>query len=128
MGKLTVGSNPTPSARRDEAPNRSPGSGFRRATGTGAQGDRRSGYVGPVDDADAMHLALEQARLASERRAAETGALLGGEFSGHMFFGERWYGFDDGLYSAARLLEILANRSESPSDVLAALPAATWTR
>lgn len=37
----------------------------------------------------------------------ETGALLAGEMSGHIFFGERWYGFDDGLYSAARLLEIL---------------------
>ena len=37
----------------------------------------------------------------------ETGALLGGEFSGHICFGDRWYGFDDALYSAARLLEIL---------------------
>ena len=37
----------------------------------------------------------------------ETGALLGGEFSGHICFSERWYGFDDALYSAARLLEIL---------------------
>jgi len=52
----------------------------------------------------------------------ESGAELAGEMSGHFFFQERWYGFDDGLYSAARLLEILANRSESPSDVLAALP------
>ncbi len=41
-------------------------------------------------------------------RMKETGALLGGEMSGHLFFKERWYGFDDGLYSAARLLEILA--------------------
>ncbi|WP_404376688.1 phosphomannomutase/phosphoglucomutase [Vreelandella aquamarina] len=41
-------------------------------------------------------------------RMKETGALLGGEMSGHIFFKERWYGFDDGLYSAARLLEILA--------------------
>ena len=38
----------------------------------------------------------------------ETGALLAGEMSGHMFFKERWYGFDDGLYSGARLLEILS--------------------
>ncbi len=37
----------------------------------------------------------------------ETGALLAGEMSGHIFFKERWYGFDDGLYSAARLLEIV---------------------
>ncbi|GHD54839.1 MULTISPECIES: phosphomannomutase/phosphoglucomutase [Halomonadaceae] len=41
-------------------------------------------------------------------RMKETGALLGGEMSGHIFFKERWYGFDDGLYAAARLLEILA--------------------
>ncbi len=41
-------------------------------------------------------------------RMKETDALLGGEMSGHIFFKERWYGFDDGLYSAARLLEILA--------------------
>ena len=38
----------------------------------------------------------------------ETGAPLAGEMSGHMFFKERWYGFDDGLYAAARLLEIVS--------------------
>src|SRR5262249_26803708 len=38
----------------------------------------------------------------------ETGALLAGEMSGHMFFKERWYGFDDGLYAGARLLEYLS--------------------
>ncbi|WP_296281072.1 phosphomannomutase/phosphoglucomutase [Pseudoxanthomonas sp.] len=52
----------------------------------------------------------------------ESGAELAGEMSGHFFFQERWYGFDDGLYSAARLLEILANRAETPSEVLAELP------
>ena len=41
----------------------------------------------------------------------ETGALLAGEFSGHICFGERWYGFDDALYSAARLLEIVGAES-----------------
>jgi phosphomannomutase len=51
----------------------------------------------------------------------ETGAPLAGEMSGHMFFGERWYGFDDGMYTAARLLEILS-RSKDPSAVLNALP------
>ena len=44
-------------------------------------------------------------------RMKETDALLGGEMSGHIFFKERWYGFDDGLYAAARLLEILAQFS-----------------
>lgn len=52
----------------------------------------------------------------------ETGAELAGEMSGHFFFGERWYGFDDGIYAAARLLEILSSRAESPSIVLEALP------
>ncbi|OAZ97210.1 phosphomannomutase/phosphoglucomutase [Halomonas sp. G11] len=42
-------------------------------------------------------------------RMKETGAQLAGEMSGHIFFKERWYGFDDGLYAAARLVEILAN-------------------
>ncbi len=51
----------------------------------------------------------------------ETGAPLAGEMSGHIFFAERWYGFDDGTYTAARLLEILS-RSSDPSAVLDALP------
>lgn len=52
----------------------------------------------------------------------ETGAELAGEMSGHIFFKERWYGFDDGLYSAARMLEILSKRDEIASDVFSALP------
>jgi phosphomannomutase/phosphoglucomutase len=51
----------------------------------------------------------------------ETGALLAGEMSGHVFFKERWYGFDDALYVGARLLEILS-RDADPSAVLKALP------
>ena len=52
----------------------------------------------------------------------ETGALLAGEFSGHICFGERWYGFDDALYSAARLLEILGAESKSVSKLFAEFP------
>ncbi|MBB5863850.1 phosphomannomutase/phosphoglucomutase [Xanthomonas sp. 3058] len=52
----------------------------------------------------------------------ETDAELAGEMSGHFFFKERWYGFDDGIYAAARLLEILAQREETASEVLDALP------
>ena len=52
----------------------------------------------------------------------ETGAELAGEMSGHFFFAERWYGFDDGIYAAARLLEILASAAEYPDEVLRALP------
>jgi phosphomannomutase/phosphoglucomutase len=52
----------------------------------------------------------------------ETGAELAGEMSGHFFFKERWYGFDDGIYAAARLLEILSVLPDTPSATLAALP------
>lgn len=52
----------------------------------------------------------------------ETDAELAGEMSGHFFFKERWYGFDDGIYAAARLLEILAAQPRSPAETLAALP------
>ena len=51
----------------------------------------------------------------------ETGAALAGEMSGHTFFKERWYGFDDGLYAGARLLEILSRHAD-PGAVLDALP------
>jgi phosphomannomutase len=51
----------------------------------------------------------------------ETGAPLAGEMSGHIFFGERWYGFDDAMYTAGRLLEILSRHAD-PSAVLEALP------
>ena len=43
----------------------------------------------------------------------ETGAPLAGEMSGHMFFKERWYGFDDGLYAGARLLEIVSRWADA---------------
>ena len=52
----------------------------------------------------------------------ETGALLAGEMSGHIFFRERWYGFDDGLYTAARLLELLSRDPRPTREIFAALP------
>ena len=51
----------------------------------------------------------------------ESGALLAGEMSGHVFFKERWYGFDDGMYAGARLLECLSKHPD-PSAILNALP------
>lgn len=56
----------------------------------------------------------------------ETGAPLAGEMSGHIFFAERWYGFDDGLYAGARLLELLS-RAPDANPVLHALPKAVST-
>lgn len=55
-------------------------------------------------------------------KLCETAALLAGEMSGHIFFKERWYGFDDGLYAAARLLEIVSKTQESVSQLFRALP------
>ncbi len=52
----------------------------------------------------------------------ETGAAIAGEMSGHIFFKERWYGFDDGVYAGARLIELLAKQDQSPQDIFAALP------
>ncbi len=52
----------------------------------------------------------------------ETEAELAGEMSGHFFFRERWYGFDDGIYAAARLLEILAADDRAPEEVFEELP------
>ena len=52
----------------------------------------------------------------------ETGAALGGEMSGHIFFKERWYGFDDALYTGARLLEILSKTDKTCAEVFSDLP------
>ncbi|MGR8940870.1 MAG: phosphomannomutase/phosphoglucomutase, partial [Gammaproteobacteria bacterium] len=52
----------------------------------------------------------------------ETGAGLAGEMSGHIFFNDRWFGFDDALYTAARLIEILSEDTRTSAEVFAALP------
>lgn len=52
----------------------------------------------------------------------ESDAALGGEMSGHLFFKERWYGFDDALYAAARLCEVLARTDDSADTVFSAIP------
>lgn len=59
-------------------------------------------------------------RIKSKMR--KTGALLGGEFSGHLFIKERWYGFDDAIYAAARLIEILGVDGRPASECFAELP------
>ena len=62
-----------------------------------------------------------------KEKMQETGALLGGEFSGHMFFGERWYGFDDGIYAAGRLAEIISTHGDNLDDAIAKFPATSNT-
>lgn len=55
-------------------------------------------------------------------KMVETGALIGGEYSGHIFIKDRWYGFDDGIYAMARLLEIITLRDQSIDDVFEGFP------
>ena len=57
-----------------------------------------------------------------KKEMKKSGALLAGEMSGHIFFKERWFGFDDGIYSAARLLEILSQESTSAEDLFETFP------
>ncbi|KAF1056268.1 MAG: Phosphomannomutase/phosphoglucomutase [Pseudomonas delhiensis] len=57
-----------------------------------------------------------------KKKMKETGALLAGEMSGHIFFKERWFGFDDGIYSAARLLEIISLDKRDSEHVFSAFP------
>lgn len=57
-----------------------------------------------------------------KKKMKETGALLAGEMSGHIFFKERWFGFDDGIYSAARLLEILSKQQMSAEELFETFP------
>jgi phosphomannomutase len=57
----------------------------------------------------------------AKAKLKETGAPIAGELSGHIFFNERWYGFDDAMYTAGRMLEILS-REKDPSKLLNSLP------
>jgi len=57
-----------------------------------------------------------------KKRMLETNAIIGGEFSGHFYIQDRWYGFDDGLYTAARLLEIISASNRSTAELFATLP------
>jgi len=62
-----------------------------------------------------------------KHRMQETNAAIGGEFSAHVFIRDRWYGYDDGLYVAARFMELLAASNGSVDDMLATLPVSVIT-
>jgi phosphomannomutase/phosphoglucomutase len=84
-----------------------------------------TGHLGPeVLKAGGSPLMWRTGHSLIKAKMRETDAALAGEISGHFFFRERWYGFDDGLYAATRLLEILAADPEGrdPDAVLDALP------
>jgi len=70
-----------------------------------------------IEQAGGRSLMWKTGHSLVKAKLKETGALLAGEMSGHIFFKERWYGFDDGLYTAARLLEILA-KDNRPVDII----------
>ena len=57
----------------------------------------------------------------------ETGAPLAGEMSGHIFFKHRWYGFDDALYAAVRLIEAVAQSGKSLTELMDAMPKSVAT-
>jgi phosphomannomutase/phosphoglucomutase len=57
-----------------------------------------------------------------KQKMKETGAKLAGEMSGHMFFAHRYFGFDDALYAACRLVEIVANADAPLSEIMASIP------
>lgn len=86
------------------------------------------------DVKSSRHLGLEIAKAGGQpvmyssghslirEKVQEIGAVFGGELSGHLFFSDRWYGFDDGLYAAARLLEILSQTKDSSETVFNTVP------
>ena len=74
-----------------------------------------------IQDAGGTPIMWKTGRALIKAKMDEAGAMLAGETSGHLFFKDRWYGFSDGLYAGARLLEILS-RVDDPSALLEALP------
>jgi len=76
-----------------------------------------------ITEAGGVPLMYKTGHSLIKAKLAEVGGPIAGEMSGHIFIKERWYGFDDAMYTAARMLEILS-RSDDPSAVLNALPTA----
>jgi len=75
-----------------------------------------------IRDAGGRPLMWKSGHSYAKAKLRETGAILAGELSGHIFFNDHWYGFDDGLYTAARLIELLSNEMLKASKVFAKLP------
>lgn len=75
-----------------------------------------------IEEAGGKPLMWKTGHSLIKAKMKETNALLAGEMSGHIFFKERWYGFDDALYSAARLLEIMAKQLRQARVVFSGLP------
>lgn len=80
-----------------------------------------------IEEAGGNPLMWKTGHSLVKAKLKETGAPLAGEMSGHIFFKERWFGFDDALYTGARLLEILAKSDKSTQEIFSALPDMTNT-
>ncbi|TGN38727.1 phosphomannomutase/phosphoglucomutase [Marinobacter confluentis] len=78
--------------------------------------------AGVITEAGGRPIMWKTGHSLMKAKMKETGALLAGEMSGHIFFGERWLGFDDGLYAAARLLEILGIEDRDSNEVFEEFP------
>jgi len=75
-----------------------------------------------IAEAGGRPVMMETGHSLIKARLAETGAPLAGEMSGHIFFADRWYGFDDAIYVAVRLLGVLGRAPETLGDMLDRLP------
>ncbi|NNE37212.1 MAG: phosphomannomutase/phosphoglucomutase, partial [Gammaproteobacteria bacterium] len=75
-----------------------------------------------IEDSGGKPLMWKTGHSLIKSKMKEVNAPLAGEMSGHIFFGERWYGFDDALYSGARMLEILTSAKVKPAEFFAELP------
>jgi len=90
-------------------------------------------FIGEVKCSQALYDALPSCEMWKvghsliKERLHETGALLAGEMSGHLFFAHRWLGFDDGIYAGARLLELLSRTSHTLAELVTELPVMTNT-
>jgi phosphomannomutase/phosphoglucomutase len=80
-----------------------------------------------IREAGGVPLMYKTGHSLMKAKMKEIGSPFAGEMSGHFFFGERWYGVDDGIYAAARLLEILGSTDTPPEAILNALPSSYST-
>ena len=80
-----------------------------------------------IEEAGGKAVMYKTGHSLMKAKMKEIGSPFAGEMSGHFFFGERWYGVDDGIYAAARLLEILGSTDTPPEAILNALPSSYST-
>ena len=80
-----------------------------------------------VEANDGIPLMCKSGHSFVKRKMQESDAILGGEYSAHIFFKHRWYGFDDGLYTAARFLELMDKYNNSADNLLEKMPASVST-